>query len=140
MKQNIQNLLRSQLVEHEGLEHTVYPDSKGILTIGIGRNLTDPGLSDDEINYLFQNDVKRAYDLCKAIFGDKFDDFTENRQVAFMDMAFMGPRLAGFKKMIAAAKRGDWEEAARQALDSKWALEDVQRSRSSKVASQIRGG
>lgn len=40
------------LIEHhEGRRAFPYHDIVGKLTIGVGRNLTDRGLSDDEINF-----------------------------------------------------------------------------------------
>jgi lysozyme len=49
------------LIEHhEGHRAFAYYDIVGKLTIGVGRNLTDRGLSDDEINLLFINDMRLA--------------------------------------------------------------------------------
>ena len=44
--------LRAQLVLHEGSRLKPYRDTVGKLTIGIGRNLDDVGLSEDEVDYL----------------------------------------------------------------------------------------
>ena len=59
-----------------------------------------------------------------------------------IDMAFnMGePRLRGFKKMIAALHAGDFDRAALEALDSKWAREDVAPERSGEIAAMLRTG
>ena len=38
-------------------------------------------------------------------------------------------RFHGFKKMIAAIEQGDYEEAARQMMDSKWAAQVGVRAR-----------
>ena len=48
------------LIHHEGKENFVYKDTKNIETIGVGRNLKDVGLSDDEIEYLLNNDIDRV--------------------------------------------------------------------------------
>jgi len=48
------------LIHHEGKENFVYKDTKDIETIGVGRNLRDVGLSDDEIQYLLNNDIDRV--------------------------------------------------------------------------------
>jgi len=51
MKYNRSHFL-DKLVEHEGLVLTVYKDTLGIDTIGIGRNLKDRGISKEELDYL----------------------------------------------------------------------------------------
>jgi lysozyme len=48
------------LVKHEGIRNKPYEDSVGVLTIGVGRNLDDVGLSHDEIYYLLKNDIRRC--------------------------------------------------------------------------------
>ena len=50
MKYNTSHFL-DKLIEHEGLVLTVYKDSLGIDTIGIGRNLKDRGISKEELAY-----------------------------------------------------------------------------------------
>ena len=54
-------------------------------------------------------------------------------------MAFnMGqPRLAKFKRMIAAIKAGDWDRAAIEALDSRWAAQVGDRA--TEIAAMLRG-
>ena len=51
MKYNTSHFL-DKLIEHEGLVLTVYKDSLGIDTIGIGRNLKDRGISKEELAYM----------------------------------------------------------------------------------------
>ena len=51
MKYNASHFL-DKLVEFEGLMLTVYKDTLGIDTIGIGRNLKDRGISKEELEYL----------------------------------------------------------------------------------------
>ena len=52
----------------------------------------------------------------------KLDD---NRQRVLANMCFnLGyPRLRNFKKFLAALQTGNWEEAAEEMLDSKWAVQ-----------------
>ncbi len=54
----------SRLIEilrrHEGVKNTLYKCTSDKWTIGVGRNLEDVGLSDDEIDFLLQNDIERA--------------------------------------------------------------------------------
>ena len=41
-----------------------YLDTRGKTTIAIGRNLSDRGLADDEIEYLFATDLGIALSIC----------------------------------------------------------------------------
>ena len=79
----------------------------GKLTIVVGRDLTDRGLADDEIDYLFANDLVIALQICQDLYPS-FASFTPARQAAFISMAFnLGkPHLAGFRRMLATIGRG----------------------------------
>ena len=109
--------------KHEGLKLKPYKCSAGKLTIGYGRNLEDNGISQVEAEELLQNDVQRCYVGCvKFSFWYKLN---EARQVALLNMCYnLGiSRLKGFKKMLAALEEGDYEKAAKEMLDSKWAFD-----------------
>ena len=95
---------------HEGRRQFSYYDTRGKLTIAVGRNLTDRGLADDEIDYLFANDLTIALNICHDLYP-RFTSFTPARQAALISMAFnLGkPRLAGFRRMRAAINRGNWQ-------------------------------
>jgi len=121
MKFDMDSLIQ-QLVEHEGLELFPYEDTLGIVTIGVGRNLEERGISEDEAFYLLSNDIEVIWDeLVKQ--HPIVEDLDDQRQMVLLDMAFnMGvPRLGKFKKMWAAIEDGDMNEASKQALDSRWA-------------------
>jgi lysozyme len=79
---------------------------------------------------MMANDLASAQRDLMAVFGHKYGTFTEDREAALMDMMFnMGlPVFLTFKKMIEAIKADDWEEAARQALDSRWAAQVGERA------------
>jgi len=121
MKFDMEKMI-DELVDHEGLELYPYEDSLGITTIGVGRNLEDRGISEDEAFYLLGNDIEIIWDelIEKHPIVEDLDD---QRQMIMLNMAFnMGvPRLGKFKKMWAAIESGDMEEASKQALDSRWA-------------------
>ena len=57
-----------QLKVHEGVRKFVYLDTEGIETIGVGRNLVDRGLSDDEIELMLANDIRDFQDEVEAAF------------------------------------------------------------------------
>lgn len=109
------------LKRHEAILFKPYRDSVGKLTIGIGRNLDDVGISSDEVALMFSNDLDRAIYVARSIFSS-FDAYTPNRQIGLLDMAFnLNNRLREFKKTIQFILEGNWEAASREMLNSKWA-------------------
>ena len=114
--------LAAMLERHEGRRTHPYRDIVGKLTIGVGRNLDDRGLSADEIDMLLAHDIAIARAACQALFP-AFDGFHYKRQAGMISMAFnLGQtRLAGFRRMRAAINDGNWIDASNEALDSYWA-------------------
>jgi lysozyme len=136
VEQNAWTLAAQLLTKHEGRRSKVYFDTVGLPTIGIGRNLAGKGLSEDEIDYLFRNDVNEAFGICSRL-CPSFDTLSPNRQAALVDMAFMGEdTFAGFHQMWAAIEAKDWQKAHDEILDSKW-TEDVGPTRSGDVSQLI---
>jgi lysozyme len=124
----ITNLL-DQLKRDEGLRLTPYRCTAGKLTIGYGRNLEDVGISKEEAEFLLASDAAKAQiGVAKAL--PWFSKMTLPRQAVFVNMAFnLG--LSGFlkfKTMIGHAERGEYAEAAKAMLDSKWAEQTGQRA------------
>ncbi len=122
----------------EGYNNKPYFDIVGKTTIGWGRNLSDNGISMDEAELLFHNDLKRA--LSDVAPYAWFQDSPEHTQAALVNMSFnMGlTRLLGFKRMIAALNAKNYTLAAREALDSKWASQVGRRA--TDVALMMIGG
>ena len=127
------------ILTHEAFKHDVsggghrrfaYRDSLGILSIGVGRNLQDRGLADDEIDLLPANDIALAHRICSQHFGTAFETASWRRQAALISMAFnlAAPRLAGFRQMHRAILEGDWQRASAEALDSRWAKQTGHRA------------
>lgn len=113
----------------EGREEKAYRDSRGIITIGVGRNLESVGLSTEEINHLLRNDVARVHCVARELpIWTKLDDV---RARVVMDMIFnMGLNgFLRFRKMIAAIERQDWGAAADEMVDSAWYGQVGRRSR-----------
>lgn len=115
--------LLEQLELHEGRKAKPYVDSVGKLTIGVGRNLTDKGLSEDEIDFLLGNDLKECREDLQR-FG-WWADLNDARRNAMLDMRFnLGPsRFRRFRLMLAAVATGDYHEASRQMERSTWATQ-----------------
>lgn len=118
--------IKTYIKRHEGKKLMAYTCSAGFLTIGYGRNLDANGISEAEADMLLSNDITRAIRELTALFQEQgFASFSEMRQIALIDMVFnLGiSRFKRFNKMIAAIKAGDWAFAAKEALESKWAMQ-----------------
>ena len=159
MKYNAENFV-NKLIAHEGLRLQVYKDTLGIDTIGIGRNLEDRGITKEELDwmdipsmdavyeygiteadamYLAKNDVQIVEEeLVRA--HPCVEELDSVRQLVLMDMAFnMGvPRLRKFKKMWNAVHEKKFDIAAKEMLDSRWAVQV--KSRSTKLAHAMHHG
>lgn len=156
----IRTHLLKQLMKSEGLRLEVYQDTLGIDTIGVGRNLEDRGITKEELDaldipnietvyqhgitesdamFLLENDVQIVEEeLLKA--HPCIAELDAVRQLVLVDMAFnMGvPRLCKFKKMWAGVHEGDFRTAAKEMLDSRWAVQV--KSRSHKLAHAMHHG
>lgn len=130
--------LTKQLIIDEGIRLKPYRDTVGKLTIGVGRNLDDNGISEDEALVMLKNDIGQAFDELSQF--DWFNSLKPVKQDALVNMCFnLGlPRLLSFKRMIAALEAGDYQKAADEALDSKWAVQVGERA--NRIAEVIRNG
>lgn len=110
------------LIRHEGLRLKPYRDTKGKLTIGVGRNLDDVGITREEALLLLNNDLARVRREVERAFP-WFSSLNPVRKNVVLNMVFnLGlPRFRGFTKTIAAIEAKDWENAAREMLESRWA-------------------
>ena len=133
--------LVAQLKRHEGVKSHAYKCTANMITVGVGRNIDEHGgigLSDDEINYLLENDIKRCKQELIAL--SWFTDLDSVRQDALVNLCFnLGlTRLMGFKNAMAAMAEGDYERAADEFYDSRWAKQV--KSRADEVCEMIRTG
>jgi len=116
-RDRIKALLR--LHEDEKLKPYLCPSGK--LTIGVGRNLEDLGISKQESGYLLTNDIIRVEgELDRAL--PFWRTLSEVRRAVIADMCFnIGlPKLLSFRKMLAALQQDRYEQAADEMKDSKW--------------------
>lgn len=133
-----------QLKRDEGIRLKPYRDSLSALTIGVGRNLDDVGISAEEADYLLRNDVRRAIDGLVShglgFPGSSDPQFFDARYWALVAMCFnLGiTRLLKFERFLAAYRRGDWETVATEMLDSVWARQVGVRA--TRLAEQLRTG
>ena len=109
------------------------------MTIGVGRNLDDRGLSDDEIDYILANDIKIVEDELDVWWKD-WRTMDETRQRVVADMLFnMGrPTLAKFKNFLSALQEQDYERASVEMMDSNWARQV--KGRADTLARMMRDG
>ena len=107
--------------KNEDLRLKPYHCTANKLSIGYGRNLDDQGITESEAEAMLLNDIGHSIDDLFKIFP-AFSEFTYNRTMALIDMMYnLGcSRFSKFKRMIAAIKKNDWEEAAKEAKDSRW--------------------
>lgn len=130
--------LTEMLSRHEDDRLMPYLDDEGNTTIGTGRNLSARGISEDERKLMLQNDevwVRR--ELSAFSFWAGLD---EVRQDAIADLYFnIGKsRFLGFAKLIAALNRKDWDSAASEMLNSKWAAQV--KGRAVELAAMVKTG
>lgn len=131
--------LADQLRRDEGVRTKLYQDTVGKWTIGVGRNLSDVGLSQDEIDLLLANDIKNATVRLESAFPWTLA-LDEVRHGALVNMSFnMGVGgLAQFRDFLGKMQTGDWKGASAAMLDSKWA-EQVG-ARAQRLAIQVESG
>lgn len=133
------NNLLDQLVRDEELRLKPYRDSVGKLTIGVGRNLDDVGISRDEAMALLANDIAHARAELEQYlpWTGGLDDV---RQSALVNMAFnLGiGGLVKFHNFLAAIEAKDYKTAAAEMLDSVWAKQVGDRAH--RLALQIETG
>jgi len=118
--------VREQLRRQEGVKRCAYVDTVGKTSVGVGRNLTDKGLSPDEIDLLLTNDINDAEDDARRLLTDAvFDALSEARKAVMVNMAFnLGyARLSRFSAMLGALKNGRYQDAAREMRNSAWATQ-----------------
>ena len=130
---NIDKLI-NELIMDEGYKYEIYLDHLGYPTMGVGHLITEKDeehgkpvgtpIAEDRIKECLENDIK--------IVCDELDmkepwwrNLNDNRQRVVANMCFnLGyPRLSKFKRFIAAMHTSQWETAAVEMMDSKWATQ-----------------
>lgn len=119
--------LRRLLRRHEGSRSYCYEDTLGYLTIGVG-HLVDKrkggSIPEHIIDALLDYDLEaQRAELVAELPG--IAELDEVRQAALLDMEFSlkFEGLASFPLLMLAIHKKDWDEAARQIINSKWATQ-----------------
>lgn len=133
----------AMLTRHEGTRKTVYRDSRGYWTIGVGF-LIDPsvpgaGLTDEEIKAVLNIRVDAVYNELIAR-EPWIANLSSNRMAVLLDMAYnLGEaHLESFKNTLAFIKNGDYNQAAMGMLNSLWAKQVG--ARATELADMMRNG
>ena len=117
------NALRIMLERHEGNRPFPYVDTAGKVTIGIGHNLTDDGITPDQATMFYDSDLDAVIRDLQSF--PWWDSLSDERQQAIADMRFNLGRdgFREFRKMIHALAIGDFQSAALEMRQSRWAIQ-----------------
>jgi lysozyme len=125
----MKDLLES-IKKHEGFVEHVYDDSLGIPTIGYGFAIKDLVLEEDLCDEIL---LRKLRILGKSVMGKFpfFDSLPSDCKTVLMEMCYqLGVTgVSKFKKALKAMEDGDWEKAADEMLDSKWAKQTPNRAK-----------
>ena len=126
--------LMEELIKDEGYKYEIYLDHLGYPTFGVGHLVLETDeehgqpvgtpVSEERIKECLSHDIDV---VCSEL--DMKDpwwrNLSDNRQRVVANMCFnLGhPRLSKFKKFIGAMQVSDWEIAAVEMMDSKWATQ-----------------
>ena len=132
--------LKEIITEHEGRRSLVYDDATGKTltkgstligypTISVGRELSGFGLSDDEMDYLLDNDIKRCIEEIERQNYSWWPGLNDARRTVIISQVFnMGlSRFRGFKKQIKALERKDFTRASEEMRSSRWYNQNTSR-------------
>lgn len=126
-----------QLLRDEGLRLFPYTDTVGKLGIGVGRNLTDDGISKVEALFLLGRDIMRVSQQLEETWPWT-QTLSDARKGALQNMAFnLGIHgLSTFREFLSLMQAGKWEDAANDLLQTKVAKQLP--ARYARLALQIR--
>lgn len=130
-KNSLFDIIKEDLIRHEGYIREIYLDSEGYPTFGVGHLVTevDPEftwpvgtpVTDERILSAFEEDFLDALEDAESLVESLYNQPDAVIRV-LVNMAFnIGrTRLRGFKNMLAAVENKDYDRAADEMVDSKW--------------------
>lgn len=131
--------LREELKVDEGCINEIYLDHLGYHTFGIGHLITNEDkewgepvgttISTKRVNECFKNDIEIVFkELDRSL--SWWRELPEDIQLVLANMCFnLGiTRLKKFKKFLTALSEKNWELAATEMMDSRWATQVKQRA------------
>tara|TARA_B100000963_G_scaffold347579_1_gene354069 strand:- start:1051 stop:1485 length:435 start_codon:yes stop_codon:yes gene_type:complete len=131
--------LVNQIIRHEGLELKPYKCTSNKLTIGVGRNLEDVGITEAEAKYLLMNDLARVDSQVEQLmpWSALLNPARYDALLNFVFNVGIGTAMK-FENAMAALKESDFDTAAAELLDSRWSTQVGKRAE--ELAEQIRTG
>ena len=126
-----------EIMDDEGLRLTEYRDVLGMRTIGIGHLLRDNEkygrISHQQALEILRDD----YNIAKRDVEKRYPWADGEVKLVLTNMSFQlgATRLAKFKKMLYHLEEENYEKAAAEMLDSKWAAQTP--SRANRLAARI---
>ena len=132
--------LLAHLKDAEGFRQFPYKCPADKWTIGYGFNIEDRGIPKEVAEFWLQHELNVIDTELEATLERLDISLDRVRYSVLLDMAFnLGtPRLLGFKKMLTALQDKDYEKAAVEMLDSRWARQVGRRAR--KLSQVMRKG
>lgn len=116
--------LEREVADDEGFRSHLYKCTAGKWSIGHGTNLSD-GIDREEALLLLRHRLGKVVAALESRLPF-WAKLTDDRRRVLANMGYqMGmDGLSGFRKMLAAVERNDYDTAAKEMLDSKWAKHD----------------
>lgn len=120
IKMSLNDLIAQDLERHEAFKTKVYFDTEGVATFGIGFTY----ITIDEARWI----LRRRVSECRTELGKvlpNFESYPSGAKRALVNMRFnLGLEgLLNFKKMLVSIQEGNYIEAAKNGLQSKWATQ-----------------
>ncbi len=124
--------------KHEGYRGRVYKCTEGYDTIGYGFAIKDLVLTEDVCDTILEQKIDEILGRLQKL-APWVEDIHITAQTVIINMCYqMGVSgVMKFKKALSAMQSGDWETAARELLDSKWARQTP--NRANELADMTRG-
>ena len=135
---NVTTLMKELMLD-EGYKQEIYADPLGHPTFGVGHLVTKNDeehgkevgtpVTKERIEKCLQQDIKIVFNELD-LNEPWWRSLDSNRQRVVANMCFnLGyPRLKKFKKFIYAMQISQWEKAAEEMMDSKWATQVGERA------------
>lgn len=121
--------LIEHIKEEEGFRGTPYKDHLGYPTIGYGTKLP---LTEEEAELLLKHRLKKMQKELNRRVTELYGEVQLPAKVweilYHMSYQLGVPGVMNFKKMLGAVVNGNYIEASREMLDSKWALQTPNRA------------